>query len=372
MDTVEEVRLLIMSGLPDPPHRENRRFVRVLFALILVAGCRSRVLTVKPSIEVTRIPVASIGGPDEMDDIEGRVRNAKPGQQIVIYAHSGVWWIQPFINQPFTRIQSDGAWKSSTHLGTEYAALLVDDGYRPASKIVALPPEATGVAALTVARGNAGTPNSGAVIHFSGYDWNVRTSESDHGGEPNAYDSANAWTDEKGYLHLRMAPRNGRWTCAEVSLTRSLGYGTYKFFVQDSAHLSPSAVLGFFTWDDTHSEGFHNELDIELSRWGDPKEKNAQYVIQPFYVPANFFRFNVPPGVSTYQLRWEPGTAAFTTFADTTSGPGEKTVAEHLFTSGVPIPASETVRIDLYDFHHAESQSQTPAEVVIQKFEYVR
>ena len=56
-----------------------------------------------------------------MGDIGGRVRNATPGQQIVIYAHSGVWWIQPFANQPFTRIQSDGSWKSFTHLGTEYA-----------------------------------------------------------------------------------------------------------------------------------------------------------------------------------------------------------------------------------------------------------
>src|SRR5215469_16539462 len=191
MDTDEKVRLLIMSGLPGPPHRRNRRFVRVLFAIILVAGCRSRVLTVKPSIEVTRIPMASIGGPDEMDDIEGHVRNAKPGQQIVIYAHSGVWWIQPFINQPFTRIESDGAWKSSTHLGTEYAALLVDEGYRPASKIVALPPEGSGVAALAVARGKTGTLAPAALIHFSGYDWGVRTSESDHGGEPNAYDAAN-------------------------------------------------------------------------------------------------------------------------------------------------------------------------------------
>ena len=142
--------------------------------------------------------------------------------------------------------------------------------------------------------------------------------------------------------------------------------------MRDSAHLNPSAVLGFFTWDDRHSEGFHNELDIELSRWGDPQGKNAQYVIQPFYVPENFYRFNVPVGVSTYQLRWEPGTAGFTTFAGAASGPGEKMVGEHLFTSGVPIPGSETVRMDLYDFHHAESQSQTPAEVVIQKFEYAR
>jgi|SRR5271166_2446325 len=68
--------------------------------------------------------------------------------------------------------------------------------------------------------------------------------------EPNEYDPANAWTDEKGYLHLRMAQRNGHWTCAEVSLNRSLGYGTYRFVVQDTAHLRPSAVLGLFTWGD--------------------------------------------------------------------------------------------------------------------------
>jgi hypothetical protein len=342
----------------------------VLLACTLLAGCRAQMPPVKPGIEVTQVPVASIGGPEQMDDIEGRVIHAKRGQQIVLYAHSGVWWIQPLMNQPYTKIQSDSTWKNLTHLGTEYAVLLVDPGYRPASKLVSLPAEGEGVAAVTIVKGRSGAPSDATVIHFSGYDWTVRAVGGDHGGEANAYDPPNAWTDEKGYLHLRMAQRNGRWSCAEVSLNRSLGYGTYRFMVRDSVHLIPSAVLGVFTWDDTRSEGFHNELDIELSRWGDPKGKNAQYVVQPFYVPDNLTRFTVPAGPLTHTFRWEPGKVSFETLRGSLADAGANVIEEHVFTSGIPTPASETIHIDLYDFHHAESLSQQPAEVVIERFEY--
>ncbi|HEY0759992.1 MAG TPA: glycoside hydrolase family 16 protein [Acidisarcina sp.] len=345
---------------------------RILLVLVcaLFVGCRSQHAPLKATIEITAAPLASIGGPLEMESIEGRVRNAAPDQQIVLYARSGVWWIQPMTNQPFTKIRSDLTWKNSTHLGTEYAVLLVDSGYRPASKLVALPETGDGVAAIAIIKGRSGAPNAPSMIHFSGYDWAVRTADSDHGGEPNAYDPANAWTDEKGFLHLRMAQRNGRWSCAEVSLSRSLGYGTYRFVVQDSAHLNPSAVLGIFTWDDSRSQGFRNELDIELSRWGDPTGKNAQYVIQPFYAPENFSRFMVPSGVLVQQFRWQPGSVAFKTFR-ARSGSGPNLTNEHVFTSGIPTHSNETVHLDLYDFHHAESGSQQPAEVVIEKFEYV-
>ena len=38
---------------------------------------------------------------------------------------------------------------------------------------------------------------------------------------------------------------------AEVKLSRSLGYGSYRFVVQDVAHLEPAAVFALFTWDDS-------------------------------------------------------------------------------------------------------------------------
>jgi hypothetical protein len=78
---------------------------------------------------------------------------------------------------------------------------------------------------------------------------------------------ANAWTDEKGALHLRIAKGQapGSWTCAEVRLTRSLGYGTYTFVVRDATHTELSAVLTLFAWDDLGTEQKRRELDVEIS-----------------------------------------------------------------------------------------------------------
>jgi hypothetical protein len=203
---------------------------------------------------------------------------AVPGQQLVLYARSDVWWIQPFANQTFTKIQPDSTWKNATHLGTDYAALLVEPGFHPGLKIATLPALGNGVDVVAVKAGSGGTPIVSKTLHFSGYDWAVRTAGSDRGGEPNAYDPDNVWMDEKGYLHLRMQERSGQWSCAEVRLTHSLGYGTYRFVVQDSSHLTPSAVLGIFIFDDQSADAIRNELDIEMSRWGNPQGKNAQYV----------------------------------------------------------------------------------------------
>ncbi len=115
---------------------------------------------------------------------------------------------------------------------------------------------------------------------------------------------------------------------------------------------------------------FRNERDIELSRWGDPKGKNAQYVVQPFYVPENLIRFTAPAGVLTHMFRWEPNNVSFKTIRGSSAGPGEKIVGEHIFASGLPTPANETVHIDLYDFYHSGNPEQQSAEVVIEGFQF--
>ncbi len=351
--------------------RQRRPDIFLALVSVLLIGCHSKDLPPKPSLRLTRVPVANPGGPEQLDYIEGRVADSRPGQQIVLYAHSGVWWIQPLANRPFTKIQADSTWKNSTHLGTEYAALLVEPGYHPESKVATLPKEGNGVIAVATATGKAAAPIISKVLHFSGYDWMVRAAASDRGGETNSYDPANAWIDQKGYLHLQMAVHDGRWSCANVRLTSGLGYGTYRFVVQDSADLQPSAVLGIFTLDEGKPDEIRNELDIELSRWGEPGKKNAQYVVQPYYVPENISRFMVPAGVLTHTLRWQPGVASFKTTRGPEVGSGSKSISEHVFTSGVPTPAAETVHIELYEFHHSKNISQRPAEVVIEKFEYL-
>ena len=94
--------------------------------LIFPAGCRSRQEKARPAIEFVKIPPAAQGGREKVDTIAGRVVGARPGQRIVVYARSGPWWVQPWPDQPFIPIQVDSTWSTSTHLGFEYAALLVD------------------------------------------------------------------------------------------------------------------------------------------------------------------------------------------------------------------------------------------------------
>lgn len=332
-------------------------------------GCAIRKAATKASIEFSVIPLAEEGSPNKSYPIAGRVIGGHAGQRIVLFAKSGIWWVQPTVDNPFTTIQPNSTWSATTHPGTEYAALLVEPGYRPPPTIEVLPSEGGGVVAVKSVQGEK-SETSQRILQFSGYEWHVRNVGSDRGGRENNYDSANAWTDENGFLHLRIANNGGQWSCAEVKLLRSLGYGSYRFVVRDVSQLEPAAVFSIFTWDDADAGQNHREMNIEMARWGDPKSKNAQYVVQPYYVPANVVRFNVPAGVLTHSFRWEPGRVAFKTVRGlVTDGPNS--VADHVFTSGVPSPGNETVHLDLFIFGNAKDPLQKDAEVVIEKFEYL-
>lgn len=338
--------------------------------LFLLNGCATRQTTATPSIEFTIIPPAAEGGPDKVATIAGRVVGGRPGQRIVLFAKAGIWWVQPTINEPFTSIQPDSTWSTSTHLGTEYAALLVGPAYRPPTKMDVLPPEGGDVIAVKTVPGEKSVQAGPRTVQFSGYEWQVRSVRSTRGGRNNNYDPANAWTDESGFLHLRIAQSAGEWSCAEVKLSRSLGYGTYRFVVRDVSQLEPAAVLSLITWDEADAGQNHREMNIELAKWGDAASKNAQYVVQPYYVPANVVRFNVPAGVLTHSFRWEPGQVAFKTVRGPVAD-GPTPIAQHVFTSGVPSPGGESIHLDLYIFGNAKDPLQKGVEVVIEKFEYL-
>jgi hypothetical protein len=352
------------------------RFIsnQVLLALIfsvLLSGCSSWSKGIKPSIEFTRIPPADLGSTDKLDIIQGRAIGARPGQQIVLYARTGSWWIQPLQNAPFTNIQQDSSWINSTHLGSEYAALLVEASYRPQALMDELPDAGGEVAAVARVQGETSGPTTTNTLQFSGYEWRVRNAPSSRGDTMNLYDPSNAWTDESGALHLRIAKRSDKWTCAEVSLKRSFGYGSYSFVVRDTSQLEPAAVLAMFTWDYAGGDQNNREMDIEISRWGDPASKNAQFEVQPFYVPANVARFMLPSGVFTHSFRWEPGNVLFRTVRGTGKDSAAEVVNEHVFTSGVPAPGVESVRMAFFVYGKSSSPMQNDAEVVVEKFEYL-
>jgi hypothetical protein len=346
------------------------RSLIICLACFLLIGCPASESRLPPVIEFTKTPKAAEGGPDKTEDIEGRVKNAARGQKIVLYAKSGIWWVQPFADKPLTDIEADSTWKTTTHYGTEYAALLVGDDFQPIAKLDQLPEAGGKIAAVAVVSGSENKEEISKNIQFSGYEWKVRTTSSDRGGTVNSFHSENVRVDENGFLHLRIRKKDDAWSCAEVSLTRSLGYGTYNFVVGDTAQLEPSAVLSMFTWDDLEAGQNHREIDIEITRWGEPENKNMQYVIQPYYVPANVARFNLPAGLITNSIRWEQGRADFKTF------PGKDAarpapVAAHLFTSGIPASEGENVHISFYVFGYGKIPLQKETEIVIEKFEFL-
>ena len=99
------------------------------------------------------MPPAEKGGGRDLDEIKGHVNGASSEQKIVLYARSGDWYVQPFADQPITKIESNSTWSATTHLGTEYAALLVESDYAPANITSTLPARGHGVVALTIVEG---------------------------------------------------------------------------------------------------------------------------------------------------------------------------------------------------------------------------
>jgi len=68
----------------------------LLVLCIALNRCQWHKANSGPSIEFTPIPPTAQGGRESVDKSSGRARNARPNQQIVIYAHSWQWRVQPW------------------------------------------------------------------------------------------------------------------------------------------------------------------------------------------------------------------------------------------------------------------------------------
>src|SRR4051812_42580705 len=339
----------------------SRREAAAVVPALLALGCQRGKSSTGQSISFKRIPQANAAGSGLHNIVTGRVTGVAPGHKVVLYAKTGKWWVQPLAEQPFTSVAPDSTWANGTHLGSHYAALLVTEGYRPEVSLDKLPETDANVLAVTVVQGADKPPSS--IVEFGGYQWRLRDAPSGRGGQ-NKYSPSNVDIDPKGAMHLRISKTDTDWSCAEVSLNRNLGYGTYEFVVRGLENLEPAAVFSMFTYDYASGAQHNREMDIEVSRWGGLAQGNAQYVMQPYYVAANVHRFSVPPGPLTFSLKWEPERASFRTTR------GSSVISEYAFTAGVPSPGIESIRAALYVFRKVADKMQRPVEVIIERFTY--
>lgn len=245
-----------------------------------------------------------------------------------------------------------------------------------------MPPGAALNAAIEDMESSAGAigPNSRAdvrTIHFSGYDWTVKSSTNRVGPGPNYFsDSAdNVEVDGRGRLHLKISRREGRWTCAEIISKRSFGYGTYRFYLDASVDsLDSQVVLGMFTWSNDPAYK-HREIDIEISRWGKANNKNGQFVVQPSTRPQNIVRYQIPTGLagSTHIFTWKSESVSFQAIEGqlNTAPDSRSIIQQHTFTQNIPRAGDENARINFWLWAGKGPTDDKDVEVIISKFEFV-
>jgi hypothetical protein len=306
-----------------------------------------------------------------------------------------MWYVQPYVSAPLTEIKEGGRFETSIHLGSKYAALLVKPSYNPPAATAKLPPVGGEVLAVATVDATAEKPvqehqdkqsSYKRVIQFSGYEWKVKTSASQVGPGPNYFSdsSDNVSVDADGRLRLRITNRDGRWQCAEVILTRSLGYGTYRFYLAtepEAIAKSVYGVLGLFTWSEVSGEFHHREIDCEISAWGSPDQQSrpanqlGQFVIQPWSIPHNIARYHMPTHLpaTTHAFTWRPESVFCQSLRGHATHANDRgqVIYEHTFTRGIPPAAKGThTRINLWLMAGRPPANGQDLAVIISRFEH--
>jgi hypothetical protein len=206
--------------------------------------------------------------------------------------------------------------------------------------------------------------NGPRTIEFSGYTWQVKSSDEGTGPGPNFFSDSedNVWVDSHGRLHLKITYSDGRWYSAEVMNTRSLGLGRYSFRLGSPvSDFDPNVVLGLLTWSD--DPAFSNrEIEFEFSRWANAHNPtNAQYVVQPFRWNRKKVR-QPPVASSTQSFDWRQNAVTFTSSSAVPS----------TWTTGhrIPPPGGEHVHMNLWLYLGVPTGDGRTAEVIVTSFEF--
>lgn len=147
------------------------------------------------------------------------------------------------------------------------------------------------------------------TLQWSGYTWNIRSGYGMAGPNNWGATSASVYVDNTNSLNLAVKKIGGKWYSSEVFLQKSLGYGTYEFFLKNRSDIIDSNLIeGLFLYqDDTH------ELDIEWSKWGVPNgANNGDFAAQGVNADNLNWQQSIAPG-NWHKARiiWSPGSVRY-------------------------------------------------------------
>ena len=223
-------------------------------------------------------------------------------------------------------------------------------------------------------------PQTKRTVTFAGHEWGVKYGDQ-LGPGPNYFSDSqdSLWVDEKGYLHMTIIKRGGKWFCTEVINSQSLGYGSYIFTLQSRVdQLDENIILGMFTWDTDAPEYNYREIDFEFGKWQKSENKNSQFVIQPWTNEGNTHRYDIlydgPTETTTHIMNWRPDGIDFQSYYGRYSEnpPAENVIHSWTYTGqDNPPPGGENIRINLWLVWGAFPTDGNNVEVVIEDFKFI-
>jgi hypothetical protein len=251
--------------------------------------------------------------------------------------------------------------------------------------------------------GQPASPGAKGDLSFSGYNWVYKNAISLVGPGPNRFSGTSdfAWVDSAGQLHMKIAKKNGLWTCSEIVSTRVFGYGKYIFTCNsDITNFNEKAVFGAFTWDNYSFQTQGNsEIDVEFSRWNKPSDSNlVTYSAQPvwFSTPGPYAERTYKANVATtyltkpvtYMMQWTadsvhwesyeglnyPGTNQLNNWTFTKNNMPRRKIEGSFSSNEIVIPAPSDSTNFRFNFWLLNGQSPTnnqPHEIVISNFKYI-
>jgi len=344
----------------------------ILLPVIVLAGCSGG--TGASDVDSPGQPAVTINPPTPgATQLSGHAYHVDPSKiKVVIYVLTNEWYVQPFVDAPFTNISTDGSWTSSTNPWSSIVVLLVDPAnYTPSATEITNPALDPGVLAWAV------YPPGPVSVNFSGRTWGIKTT-----GNVSAYQldpGPNFWSNDPSVvnlaadgLHLKLTQINGVWQCGEAYLTESLGYGTYT--VQVGSHLDQldqnTVAAPLFIYA---APG--QELDNEYSGAGGlvPSPYNAQFVVQPYNVSGNIAYYVQPSTAKfTSQMEWRADHVTFRVWNGWSNvpAPGDM-IYQWTYTGAyIPPPGQERVHINLWLLNGSAPVSGIGDEMVISSFAF--
>lgn len=199
----------------------------------------------------------------------------------------------------------------------------------------------------------------GRTLNFGGKSWRIK-GPGVFGPGPNAFSDSTdqVWVDSENHLHMRIRNSSGVWYSSEITTEEVLGYGDYQFTTIGRIDaLASNVVFGFFHWqyplcfDGGNPWNLHNEVDVEISRWGNPADVPAQFIVQPFQVANNGERFDLSYSsdteLTTFAYRWFSDRIEFRAWKGDTNSELPGNMIHSWVYTGPYIPSEDIARMHM-------------------------